>query len=109
MLTYHWPGNVRELLNTLRRATLWSEAATITEADMREALFQLPASEEDNVLKRPLMPGFSLPDLMGEVARHYLYRALDEAQGNRTRAADLLGLPSYQTLNNWLKKYGIVE
>ena len=109
LLTHPWPGNVRELLNTLQRATLWSEGATITEEELREALLPFPACEDDDVLGRPLTPGFSLSDLMGEVARHYLYRALDEAQGNRTRAADLLGLPSYQTLNNWLKRYGIVD
>ena len=109
MLTYHWPGNVRELLNTLRRAALWSEATTITAEELREALLLLPTFEDDDVLKRGLTPGFNLNELLAEVARHYLYRALIEAQGNRTLAADLLGLPSYQTLNNWLKKYGIVE
>jgi transcriptional regulator with PAS, ATPase and Fis domain len=109
LLTYHWPGNVRELLNTLRRAALWSEATTITEADLREALLLLPASGDDDVLRRALTPGFNLAELLAEVARHYLYRALDQALGNRTLAADLLGLPSYQTLNNWLKKYGILD
>ena len=34
------------------------------------------------------------------MARHYLYRALIEAQGNRTLAADLLVLPSYQRLSS---------
>ena len=109
MLTYHWPGNVRELLNTLRRAALWSEATTITAEELREALLLLPTAEDDDVLKRALTPGFNLNELLAEVARHYLYRALIEAHGNRTLAADLLGLPSYQTLNNWLKKYGAVD
>lgn len=39
----------------------------------------MPASENDNVLT----PGFSLNELLAEVVRHYLYRALAEAQGNR--------------------------
>jgi len=43
---------------------------------------------------------FSLPDVMTEVARHYLERALREAHGSKTRAAELAGLPSYQTLTN---------
>ena len=109
MLGYHWPGNVRELLNTLHRAALWSEGTTIAEEDVREALLLVPASENADVLARPLTAGFNLPDLLAEMARHYLERALAEAQGNRTRAAESLGLPSYQTLNNWLKKYGVVE
>jgi transcriptional regulator with PAS, ATPase and Fis domain len=41
------------------------------------------------------------------VARHYLERALAEAGGNKTKAASLVGLPSYQTLTNWLKRYRI--
>ena len=41
------------------------------------------------------------------MARHYLRRALDAAHGNKSQAAKLLGLPSYQTLTNWLEKYGL--
>ena len=34
-------------------------------------------------------------------------RAMAEAGGNKTEAARLVGLPSYQTLTNWLKKYKV--
>ncbi|HVZ33004.1 MAG TPA: helix-turn-helix domain-containing protein, partial [Polyangiaceae bacterium] len=50
-----------------------------------------------------------LPALLGDVARHYLARAVQEAHGNKTRAAELVGLPSYQTLTNWLDKYEVPE
>lgn len=109
MLTYSWPGNVRELLNTLQRAALWSEAETITEEDLRQALLPFPARKADNLLERPLGSGFKLSDLLGEVTRHYLERALAETQGSKTRAAELLGFSNYQTLSNWLKKYGVVD
>ena len=109
MLAYHWPGNVRELLNTLRRATLWSEGATITEDDLREALLLFPARQGEEVLGRPLIAGFNLEELLGDVARHYLQRALAETHGNKTRAAELLSLNSYQTLKNWMDKYGVTE
>ncbi|MBI5442236.1 MAG: hypothetical protein HY900_13625 [Deltaproteobacteria bacterium] len=46
-------------------------------------------------------------DLLSTVAQHYLERALAEAHGNKTRAAALVGLPSYQTLTNWLERYGV--
>ena len=39
-------------------------------------------------------------------AKHYLGRALDESGGNKTKAAELTGLPSYQTFANWMTKYG---
>ncbi len=109
LLNYRWPGNVRELLNTLRRAALWSEGVTITGEDVQEALLLFPAREDENLLELPLVSGFNLADLLAKVARHYLQRALAEAQGNKTRAAEIVGLSSYQTLKNWMEKYGVEE
>lgn len=109
LLRHPWPGNVRELLNTLRRAAIWSTGPVITEDDLRDAL--LPAARDDGraILGRTLGNGFSLPHLLADVARHYLARAMDEAANNKTRAAELVGLPSYQTLSNWLSKYRITQ
>jgi DNA-binding NtrC family response regulator len=107
LLAHPWPGNVRELLNTLRRAAIWGDGAAISSEDVREALLPGPAPPQTALLDRPLGSGFKLPDLLGEVARHYLGRALDEAHGNKTKAAELVGLPSYQTLTNWLAKYEV--
>ena len=109
LLAHAWPGNVRELLNTLRRAAIWSEGATISSEDVREALFPVAASTRRDVLGRPLGGGFNLQELLRDVARDYLRRAMDEAQGNKTRAAELVGLPSYQTLTNWLTKYEVQD
>jgi DNA-binding NtrC family response regulator len=108
LLAHEWLGNVRELTNTLRRACLWSTGGTLTAEDIRDAL--LPAARgrsADAVLDRPLGEGLDLPDILASVARHYLRRALDEAHGNKTRAAQLVGLPSYQTFTNWMTRYGV--
>jgi hypothetical protein len=43
----------RELLNALHRVALWSEGATITEEELREALLLFPASEDDSVRNGP--------------------------------------------------------
>jgi len=107
LLAHGWPGNVRELLNTLRRAAIWSEGASISSEDIREAILPAVAPGRLEVLDRPLGTGLNLPALLGEVARHYLGRAIDEARGNKTKAAELVGLPSYQTLTNWLAKYEV--
>jgi DNA-binding NtrC family response regulator len=98
---------VRELLNTLRRAAIWSDGASISSEDVREALLPAAASARQDVLGRPLGGGFNLPELLKEVARDYLRRAMDEAHGNKTQAAELVGLPSYQTLTNWLARYKV--
>lgn len=107
LLNYSWPGNVRELLNTILRAAIWSEGQTLTVDDIREAMMPPPNASSSDVLNRPLGKELSLPLLMGDVARHYLDRALEEAGGNKTRAAELVGLASYQTFTNWMKKYGV--
>ncbi len=106
LLNHDWPGNVRELEGTLQRAFVWSSGAVIEERDVREALFdQLEDGVESRVLDRPLGDGFSLEKTIGEVAAHYLDRALREAGGNKTQAAKLVGFKSYQVLGNWIAKY----
>ena len=107
LLTHPWPGNVRELQNTLSRASIWTPDAVLKAEDVRDALLPPIRGVEHAVLGRPLGNGLDLPEILGDVARHYLRRALDEAHGNKTRAAQMLGLPSYQTLTNWTKRYGI--
>ncbi|RKI05077.1 sigma-54-dependent Fis family transcriptional regulator [Corallococcus sp. AB038B] len=107
LLSHPWPGNVRELGNTLRRAAIWSDGVAISSEDVREALLPVASTTRPEVLGRPLGGGFNLRDLLKEVARHYLQRAMDEAQGNKTKATELVGLPSYQTLTNWLKTYEV--
>lgn len=108
LLSHPWPGNVRELLNTLGRAAIWSADSMLTVEDIREALLSTAATDRAyDVLGRPLGEGLDLPRILATVARHYLGRALDEAQGNKTKAAKLVGLSSYQTLANWMKRYGV--
>ncbi|MDP2974799.1 MAG: sigma 54-interacting transcriptional regulator [Anaerolineales bacterium] len=107
LLQHTWPGNVRELSNTLLRASIWATGREISAEDVREALAVNLVREPDGLLGRPLGNGFLLQDVMAEAARHYLNRALGEAHGNKTEAARLLGLSSYQTLSNWMEKYGV--
>ncbi len=104
-----WPGIIRELESTLRRAAVWSEGETIEAADIADALLPSapPPGGRDAVLNRSLAQGIDLPALLGSVARHYLARAMEAAHGNKTKAAAMLGLPSYQTLANWLERYGL--
>jgi len=102
-----WPGNVRELLNTLRRAVIWSAGETISTDDLRESLLPATSSALSDILDRQLGEGLSLPELLETVAKHYLARALEQTHGNKTRAAELVGLPSYQTFSNWMQRYGV--
>lgn len=110
LLNHPWPGNVRELQNTLTRAAVWSVDDELTHEDIREALLPLPVAMEkkdDMVLNQPIGEGIDLPAIMKTVAVHYLERGLEQTHGNKTKTAKILGLPSYQTLTNWLKRYGL--
>ena len=109
LLSHPWPGNVRELLNTLRRATVWTTGSTIQTEDVREALFIVDSQPAEHILNRSISEGFSIQDVISEVARHYLARAMEETGENKSKAAKKLGLPNYQTLTNWLVKYGLEE
>ncbi len=106
LITHPWPGNVRELHNALLRASIWATGDKITAEDVAAALAVAVPAKGETVLGRILDRGISLPDLMAEVARHYLERAMAQTHGNKSEAARLLGLGSYQTLTNWLQKYG---
>ncbi len=105
LLTHRWPGNVRELYSTLRRAAIWTSGEMLRAEDVREALLVVEARGRQEILDRPLGDGLRLPELIADVARHYLERALGEANGNKSEAARLVGLPSYQTFTNWMVRY----
>jgi len=105
MFRHSWPGNVRELHNVILRASIWASGEEISTADVVEALALTTSSKSNSTLERAMGGDFSLPDLIGDVARHYLEKAMHQSNGNKTEAAKLLGLGSYQTLTNWLNKY----
>jgi DNA-binding NtrC family response regulator len=109
LLQHSWPGNVRELQNTLTRAAVWSAGDVLDEVDIREALLPIPTAGrgEEAILNRPVSQGINLPEIMKTVAVHYLEKGLSETHGNKTKTSEILGLPSYQTLTNWMKKYGV--
>jgi transcriptional regulator with PAS, ATPase and Fis domain len=107
LLQHPWPGNVRELVNTLKRAAIWSEGSAISAEDVRDAILPVASARSQEVLGRALGNGFDLETVLQDVARHYLERAMTETQNNKTKAAELVGLKSYQTLTNWLAKYEV--
>jgi len=110
LLQRPWPGNIRELENSLRRAVVWGETNQITDEDVWDAVFSspTPAVPKSGILSKPIDEGVDLQKIMAEVAQHYITQAIEHAEGNKTTAAKLVGLPSYQTLSNWMKKYDVV-
>src|SRR5206468_3727555 len=80
LLRHEWSGNVRELQTTMDRLVLWTPGATVGVEDAREELLQPIQGKPTDLLGRALGEELRLPDLMAELARHYLERALEEAE-----------------------------
>ena len=102
-----WTGNVRELHNVLTRASLWTSGPVIGKREVEKALDTGLSSAPAGILGRPLAEGFQVQDVLDEVARHYVQRALDDADGVKRRAASALGLGSATTLSNWMARLGL--
>jgi DNA-binding NtrC family response regulator len=104
-----WPGNIRQLENTLRRAMVWADGEIVSSDDVNEALLSSTPIKptDDSIMDHPIDQGVDIQSIIGTVAEHYLRRAIEAAHGNKSKAAELVGLGSYQTLTNWMRKYGV--
>jgi DNA-binding NtrC family response regulator len=95
-----WPGNVRELRNTIERLVVSSRGPLIEASDVPEAPGPAPlATAIDG------QPFADLPTLE-ELERRYLRYVVNAAAGNRTRAAEILGIDR-RTLYRMAERYGI--
>ena len=106
IIKHQWPGNVRELYATLLRASIWSDGDKLTEKDLQEALLEAP-KKVSNLLGRDFNKSFKIEELIDDIKRHYIERALIQSQRKKTEAAELLGIGSYQVLSGWMKKLDI--
>ncbi|WP_284446559.1 sigma-54 interaction domain-containing protein [Fluviibacter phosphoraccumulans] len=106
LLAHGWPGNIRELYHTLLRAAIWSSSATIEATDIQRSLLDIRKNDE-GLLDRSLGKGFDLQELLDEISRHYIGRALQKSGNKKKLAAELLGFSNYQTLSNWAGRLGV--
>lgn len=106
LLGYSWPGNVRELENTMHRAVLLAtedaiDAEAILLGSGKSASARANAAAGDGGAQ-------SADALVGktvsEVERELIINTLNHCLGNRTHAANILGI-SIRTLRNKLKQY----
>ena len=110
MLERHtWPGNVRELRNVIERATIVAKSDHIEPADLPPlaASASSPAGGPGGASGAGLTPGTTVD----QAERRLIEVTLEHTNGNKTRAAELLGI-SLKTLHNKLnrkKTEGMVE
>jgi len=104
---YRWPGNVRELENILERAAILAGNQTIQQqhlpADIAQQL--IPVNTESSPLAAD-SHDLSIPRATEAIERRLILQALDDCQGNKTKAAKLLEI-SERSLWNKLNQYGL--
>jgi two-component system response regulator AtoC len=103
MMEYGWPGNVRELRNTIERAILLESTDLILPEHLPREMLEG---------RMPGGPGLSssprthMPISLKEAERRAMTEALAWTEGNKSKAARILGI-TRQTLRNKLKSYGL--
>jgi len=107
---HSWPGNVRELANFMRRVITLSGTLDI-DARCFDNEFHPPAGSMRAAVAPPLLPAPSaMPAAPGtpirELERLHLENTLALTDGNRTHAAEMLGI-SLRTLRNKIREYGL--
>lgn len=97
LMAYDWPGNVRELRNAMDRAGIMTDGNLVLPKDLPPQLQDAKPSEKS---------GSVLVGDMREIQRRAILEALEKTGGNKTRAADLLGI-SRRNLIYKLREYGL--
>lgn len=111
LLNYAWPGNIRELENIMHRAVLIARGDQIGPEAIgvgSESSIAQKAAQTVQQSNAPASPESATDQLVGktvaEVERDLIVKTLDKCLGNRTHAANILGI-SIRTLRNKLKQY----
>jgi transcriptional regulator with PAS, ATPase and Fis domain len=94
--SYRWPGNVRQLRNVIERALIVTRGPLITTTDLPADMKRNSGSSSSFELRL----GMSLDD----VERELIVRTIEYTGGNKSRAAEVLGI-SLKTLYNRLERY----
>src|SRR5208283_1796570 len=97
LIEYDWPGNVRELGHTIERAVLLARDVEVRVTDLPTTLARALPPGIPNALET--RNGGVLP--IREVQRRYAAWALERSGGNKTRAAEALGVDA-KTLAKWV-------
>jgi two-component system response regulator PilR (NtrC family) len=108
LIEYAWPGNVRELENVIERAVALETSDRVRVETLGDLRRGQPASFTTARPGDSALPpaGFNLEQHLQEIERNHVERALRQADGVQTRAAELLGL-SFRQFRYLVKKYGL--
>ncbi|MFJ9501384.1 sigma-54-dependent transcriptional regulator [Brevibacillus centrosporus] len=90
---YHWPGNVRQLENTIERAVVLASGQAILPEHVQVHLEETRQTPDETKEKRGLrFEDRTMKDIISEVEKEAITRALQREKGNRLRTAKRLGI-----------------
>ena len=95
---YNWPGNIRELANIMERAAILCTEDTLLPAHL---FFEDDAEMDGDGSSKPLS---NFRGTIHQMEKELILQTLEEQNGNKTRAAESLGI-SIRTLRNKLTEY----
>ena len=104
-LNYAWPGNVRELKNVVKKAVLLSESDTILPEHLSLEIIKF---HDEIHLPKHIKGNASLEDIVIKFEQEIILKAIEQADGNKTKAADILGI-NIRTLHRKIKDMDVLE
>ena len=103
LVAYDWPGNVRELESAIEHAALRARGNDVMPQDLPE---KLQSAELKAAAQSPLTALYGDLPSLAELERRYLVYVLETMSGNRSRAAEVMGIDR-RTLYRMAERYGI--
>ena len=100
---YSFPGNVRELENIIERSVALETSSIVLPESLALSNFQKERVKDDRRQRDLTEKGLKLEEVMAELEREYLLRALDLSKGSKQKAAELLGI-TFESLRYRLAK-----
>lgn len=111
LMGHHWPGNVRELENEIERLWVLSgDEALIGEEHLTPTLGRGGSAPDTPAAADPgiAVAGKTLPEAVAALERSMIAEGLRQAKGNKTRAAEALGI-SRRNLIRKVQSYGLED
>lgn len=105
-VAYDWPGNVRELEAAVEYAALHARGNEIAPDDLPPKLQNSELRHRATRSPSPLLALYADLPTLDELERRYLLHVLEQVGGNRTRAAEILGIDR-RTLYRMAERFGI--